>query len=265
MKTSILAIFLLLITITSLGQSPYEFNKKQEISIVGLGAVSFGVGLYFRGETPLFTEQEIQQLDYTTINNFDQETVFNKSDRAQTQSDICLFGSVGVPLLFLIPPQTRTGKEAATIAALWGEASLLNAGLTILSKYTIRRARPFVYNANFSLADKQTTNAKASFFSGHASVVALNTFFAAKVFSDYFPNSPWKPVVWALGAGIPALTGYLRVAAGKHFPTDVITGYLVGAACGYFIPAIHKKKKDAKMQSLNIYTGINQLTLHYQF
>ena len=41
-------------------------------------------------------------------------------------------------------------------------------------------------------------------------------------------------------AVVPAITAYLRVKGGKHFYTDVITGYLVGAAVGLIVPELHK-------------------------
>ena len=91
-----------------------------------------------------------------------------------------------------------------------------------------------------ALESKQTFTAGASFFSGHTSCVASNSFFAARVFSDYYPESKWKPVVWGAAIALPAVTGYLRVKAGKHYPSDVIAGYAVGAAVGYFVPKLHR-------------------------
>ncbi len=44
-----------------------------------------------------------------------------------------------------------------------------------------------------------------------------------------------------LGAGLPALTGYLRIRAGKHYPSDVLAGYALGALIGYAVPALHRK------------------------
>ena len=40
----------------------------------------------------------------------------------------------------------------------------------------------------------------------------------------------------------PATVGFLRVKGGKHFPTDVLTGLVVGAATGYLVPRLHKIK-----------------------
>jgi membrane-associated phospholipid phosphatase len=83
------------------------------------------------------------------------------------------------------------------------------------------------------------SDARKSFFSGHSSMTACNTFFAAKIWSDMHPNSKLKPWVWTAAAAVPAYAALQRVQAGKHYPSDVIVGLAVGAAMGYLIPQIH--------------------------
>jgi len=38
-------------------------------------------------------------------------------------------------------------------------------------------------------------------------------------------------------------TAYLRVKAGKHFPTDVIVGAVIGSAVGYAVVSLHKMQE----------------------
>jgi len=98
------------------------------------------------------------------------------------------------------------------------------------------------------LDDKLDRDANRSFFSGHASHTAAFSFFMAKVIHDYHKNAKRKVkrIIWISAATIPMFTSYLRVKAGKHFPTDVITGYIVGASVGFLIPHLHKKKATEK-------------------
>jgi membrane-associated phospholipid phosphatase len=42
-----------------------------------------------------------------------------------------------------------------------------------------------------------------------------------------------------------ALTGFSRVNTGHHFATDVITGFAIGAAVGYLVPALHRNDSPA--------------------
>jgi len=67
-----------------------------------------------------------------------------------------------------------------------------------------------------------------------------NSFFTARVFSEYLSNNTTQVLIWSAAALIPAVTGFSRVNTHNHFPTDVIVGYIVGAAIGYLIPKLHK-------------------------
>ena len=58
--------------------------------------------------------------------------------------------------------------------------------------------------------------------------------------NDFYPDSKAKPIIWTSAALIPAITGYLRVKAGRHFTSDVLVGFLVGAAVGWVIPELHR-------------------------
>ena len=223
-------------------QSPYQVSWKGEAYHLGVGAVTFGMGLVFASQVKGLTEEEIAAHDRNDVNQFDRGATYNSSSSAKTASDIFWAGSYLVPLSLLALKDTR--KDFGKIAILYGEAILITTGLTYFVKGVALRSRPFVYNKeDFSLEDKQTISARHAFFSGHTSLTAASFFFTAKVFSDYYPDSKFKPYVWTVAIVVPAMVGYFRVAAGKHFPTDVITGYAVGAAIGFLIPHFHKKVK----------------------
>src|SRR5690606_23419102 len=131
-------------------------------------------------------------------------------------------------------------NEAGKITLIYTETLLINAALTNLTKELVKRKRPYNYNPNAPLSKKQERDATSSFFSGHTSFTASSSFFLAKVYADTNPNSKYKPLVWTGAATLPLTSAILRVAAGKHFPTDVLVGYVIGAATGILIPHIHK-------------------------
>jgi len=124
--------------------------------------------------------------------------------------------------------------------------------MTSFTKGIVKRKRPFVYNTTIPIEDKMASNGRLSFFSGHTAGVASLSFFTAKVFNDYYPDSKWKPVIWSAAAVIPATTGYLRVRGGKHYPTDVIVGMAIGGLVGVLIPHLHRKKKNKKKGKSNL-------------
>jgi membrane-associated phospholipid phosphatase len=127
-----------------------------------------------------------------------------------------------------------------------------------------------VYNTNESLDRRLNASGQRSFFSGHTSVTATATFFVAKVYQDFNPNSPGLPYIWAGAITLPAAVGALRIEAGQHFLTDVLLGYVIGASVGYFVPELHKKRnKSLSLTPINSLNFIGEsyqgLSLKYRF
>jgi len=229
-------------TIQKTPQSPYQLKTRNEIfwlvgsfSVAGLGSD------LLRRREPLTTD-EILNLDPININSFDRFTTENYDLGIERFSDIMLYSSFVSVVPYIFDKKVR--KDVVKLGVIYAEAAAITGGLTALSKYLSNRNRPFTYNPIVDLELKLEPNARYSFFSGHTSVSAMNTFFIAKIFSDYHPNSKYKPYVWAGAILIPAATGYGRVASGKHFPTDVLAGYAVGSLIGYFVPHFHKRKNQ---------------------
>lgn len=236
-------------TFPSIAQSPYQLCLKKDTWLLGTGIGGMLLGGLTFNTVDAFSEDAINNLNPLDINSFDRNTINYYSSTARNQSDILLFSSLTYPLLLLLNKPIRSDFLPVGIMGL--EVLALNASLTTLTKGLIKRTRPFVYNPTVSLETKITSNARASFFSGHTSNVAAMSFFTAKVITDYYPNSKWKPVIWSAAVLLPATTGYLRVRGGKHFPTDVMTGFVTGALWGILIPEFHKKTKKDKKVSLS--------------
>ena len=85
------------------------------------------------------------------------------------------------------------------------------------------------------------------------------------MFHDFNPGSAAEPFVWGAAAVVPAAVAYYRIEAGKHFLTDNLVGYAVGATMGVVVPQLHKTAgrrgvSAAPMQGLNVngfaYSGL---------
>lgn len=107
--------------------------------------------------------------------------------------------------------------------------------------------RPIVYYTNVDKETREEGNNKNSMYSGHTASAAASTFFMAKVFNDYHPefSSGKKYLIYGLAAIPPLVEGYFRVKALKHFPSDVLMGFLIGATCGVAVPEMHRFKRQA--------------------
>ena len=117
-------------------------------------------------------------------------------------------------------------------------------GSILLTKGSIERFRPYAYNPDAPMVKKLTSDTRKSFFSGHTTTAFASAVFLSTVYSDYNPNSEWKPYIWAGSLFIASVVGYLRYEAGMHFPTDILAGAIVGSAIGYAIPWMHRVGKE---------------------
>jgi membrane-associated phospholipid phosphatase len=65
---------------------------------------------------------------------------------------------------------------------------------------------------------------------------------AATTSGSSAPERAVRAAAWAGAALLPAVTGYFRMRAGKHFLSDVAVGYVAGAAIGLSIPLLHRSQ-----------------------
>jgi len=231
---------------------PFNVDTDKEI-MIGAAGVAFGVAaIILNSNTQPLTYNEINSLNPQDVNKFDRIAI--GPYESDVLGDVLMYGSFAFPLTFLT--YDKTLEDFGTISLMYGEAVLLNASLNTLLKVLTLRDRPFVYDKNSLIEPKLNVDARYSFFSGHTSMAAVNTFFTAKVYSAYISDGTTKTLLWTAAAIIPAITGYARIITHNHFPTDVIVGYIVGAAIGYFIPEIHKTD-DA--ETSNITTAPQEL------
>jgi membrane-associated phospholipid phosphatase len=206
---------------------------------------SWGIAIADR-KSPL-DSMEISMLDANNINAFDRPATrqdASKMYQAWDRSDIGMRGSFLLPLFLMIDKEIRQDWAPVIMLYLQAEGiagSLWSWGASI----HIDRIRPLVYNPDVSYADKTFHRNKNSFFSGHTSSSAAASFFTAKVYCDYHPELGKKKFIfYGLALIPPAFTGYYRYKGMKHFPTDVITGIIVGASTGILVPHLHKHRSE---------------------
>ena len=229
--------------------SPYRIRFKNSGPIVGSGVGLMGAAALIRPAKTILSVDEISHFGREQVNSFDRGATRLSSHSAGQLSDIIVLTSVSAPFLYLTKKRSR--NDFGRIVLMQFETGLVTTGFIALTKLIINRPRPFVYNPDVLLEDKLTPNANMSFFSGHTATVAAMSFFTATTYSQYYPESKWKAAVWTYAATLPALTGYLRYRAGAHYPTDIIAGYVAGAAIGILVPSIHQKIFRHKKKSLS--------------
>lgn len=230
-----------LLSLPLLAQSPNPYALSWKLD-APLASASIGLHtsyLLLKPRIQPLTETQILALRRNDVWAFDRSPTYNWSRPAAKTSDGLMLFAMASPTLLLLDPNVRRHAPKVTVMAL--QVFALNTGITNLTKVLAHRTRPFVYNPNAPLEYKTRPDARLAFFSGHTSVTSSMSFFTAKVFHDYNPNSKARPYIWAAAALVPATTGYLRWRAGKHFITDILVGYAVGALVGIGIPELYKR------------------------
>lgn len=220
----------------------YTWHWAHDGPALGAGAALMGTSWLLRYNASPVTEQEVLALDKATLWSLDRTATTNFSASAKRTSDFFLFGSAALPASLIFSAKARS--ETAVIAGMFAETMLYTDGIINTLKATTNRLRPFTYNPDVPLEEKLNRDARFSFASGHVSGTAAVSWFTAKVINDLYPNSKWRPAVWAGAVAIPATVAWLRYRAGRHFPTDVVAGYAVGASMGWLVPALHKISND---------------------
>ncbi|HFA48630.1 MAG TPA: phosphatase PAP2 family protein [Bacteroidetes bacterium] len=219
-------------------QNAHNMSGKLDGPLLAGGVATFSYSFYLMNKVEPLTEAQVREADPLQVKPLDRVSTRQWSPRAHKTSDLFLRASFISQFALLTDQESR--DEIGAIGVMAAEVAFINNGITNIFKGAFKRSRPFVYNPAAPMGIKKEKNARWSFFSGHASNSASYTFFAAKVYTDNNPGSKWNPYVWTTAAVVPAITSLLRVKAGKHFPTDVVVGYAVGAAIGIIVPQLHK-------------------------
>ncbi len=248
--------------------SIYKINRKVEAPLtVGLFGASFFGFDYLRNK-PKLGYDEVIQLSADDIWWFDRPATRQDPSfrhRAHDISDFFLNSSVVLPGILVLDKKIR--KDWLDLLILYGESHAINTDFYLLDASFVLRTRPFNYNPEVPIEEKLATETRNSFFSGHVSTAATASFFMAKVYSDYHPEIGNKKYLLYTAAVIPpALVGYYRFRAMKHFPTDILTGFIIGATAGILIPELHRINRKNPNLSIVPFTGnYNGVQLSYVF
>lgn len=231
---------------TVIGQSPYKCDWAKDGLIIGSGAIIASTAYVIDHSPSALSLQEINQLSSKSINWFDRGAVYRFSEEAAKISDIVAGLSIAAPLVLFSDSKIR--KEWSIHTLMYFETILFSASVPSIGKGSVKRTRPFVYNPDVTLEKKTTGEARRSFFSRHTTMAFASAVFLSTVYNNSYPNSKWTPYVWTGSLLAAGAVGYFRYEAGEHFPTDVITGAVVGSAIGYFIPFLHQvNNEDAQI------------------
>lgn len=246
---------------------PYFLNYPVDAPIILAGTAwtlyAFPI-IYSKDATP---DATVHALDRNDLNSFDRWATKYYSDKADEQSNYIFYGSTLTPFLLMLDKNIR--PDALKIGAMYWEAMAITGTLYTAGDYFVDRYRPLAYNTDAPMDQRTSGIARNSFFAGHVALVGTATFFTAAIYDRYHPASWTKWLVYGGAAVATGATAYMRHRAGRHFPSDIVIGALVGVGSGLLTPYFHKTKTWTG-QRLGISPfyredGVRGLSLAYSF
>ena len=187
------------------------------------------------GLQPLCADQ-LLPLDMSGVPAFDRAFMQPYSRSLEVGGTAFELASLLTPGLLLAEP----ADEYLRFATMYGETLLTAYALKELGKHWFSRARPFLYYQDYPEEKIGEGDAYDSFPSGHATMAFAGAAFTSYVFATYHPDSVWRILVTVASYSLAIATAAMRVASGNHFPSDVLTGALLGTLVGVGIPFLHR-------------------------
>src|SRR6187200_708443 len=254
------------ITKTVRSQPVYKLQPAVDIPVfaVTAGWSAYAFTKIYSKDTS--TMEKIMSLDVNDINGFDRWAVRPYSESIGNTSNYIFYAAIPLPLLFVIGKETR--KDFFKLSFLYLEAMSITGLLYTGSTYFTNRYRPYAYSEETPMSWRTRGGAKNSFYAGHVALVATSTFFMAKVYADYYPESKIKWLMYSVAGLATGTMAYFRHRGGFHFPSDILLGMTEGTLTGILVPHFHKHKiiKDPNLSIMPYSNGVSSgFALSYKF
>ncbi|RYD58623.1 MAG: phosphatase PAP2 family protein [Sphingobacteriales bacterium] len=236
----------------------YSMNywRSAAFSAAATAANIYAIPNLIKAKKPL-TDMELTSLNRDAIHKWDRwvldqdpgnrENIDRISDKILTATVI---GGAGVFL------DKKIRKDWFRVAVMYVEVQAATFTIYNFSPFGPsfqNKIRPAAYYEELPLSVRKDGNMRNSFYSGHVANAAASAFFLVKVYGDYHPELGRKKYFLYALASVPPLTmSYLRARALFHFPSDCVTGFLVGATAGIIIPEAHKLSKRKNLKNLDV-------------
>ncbi len=171
-----------------------------------------------------------QGFDYQSLKNIeryrsDADTKFNRFI-SDADAPIC----IAAPILITSIGYLRKDKKLTEQGLEIGIAFTATVVETYIIKYAVNRPRPYATHPDLKPLSEEKSR---SFPSGHTS----SAFSIATSLSLNFPK--WYVIVPAYAWA--SATGYSRMYLGVHYPSDVLTGAVLGTGTAWLTHVINKK------------------------
>ena len=220
-------------------RGPYARNRFTHL------AVTAGIGLYFGAGVVFNITPTAASCRWCTPPPFDRVVrntlVWKDTGLADTLSSwdaYVLAPLVGITLLVIADNDASASRLIDDVLPVAETVGIVLVA-TQWAKYGFARERPYGYFADAAHPIAPTADTFSSFWSGHSVLGFAITSASATV--CHFRGYATEPYVWATGIALSLSTEYLRMAADKHYLSDVVVGGLVGIGAGLLVPRLMRR------------------------
>jgi len=212
------------------GQAPYRVDWGDAVSVLAAGVAAF---IPEAAKLPK-AAPSCGPCDPASLPGIDRVALHTFSGSAGTGSTALLVGGVGFAGVFSL--DGATGAQRRGHVVVFANSLAWTLAATDWIKVMVHRKRPVLYTSDAAAAAADP-NSQRSFPSGHASIAfAAATTYLMMAQRERLPH--WGRNAAFLYAGALGASA-LRVAAGKHFPTDVLGGAVLGTGVGWLTAKVH--------------------------
>ncbi len=148
----------------------------------------------------------------------------------------------------LAAPSMSRARHAGIGALIMLESASVAMLANQVVKFAVLRNRPYTRSEDYAGNDP---DGHLSFYSGHTTVAFSLAVAGATLHQMRGGNHPY--VVWTAALTLALAVGYFRIAADKHYFTDVLVGALTGAAAGFLIPRyLHEARQKEEAENTKV-------------
>jgi len=216
----------------------YNLELGKEAFIMTPSLLLSSYSFYKHSKLGELSPEVLDLLSKYDINRFDRIAVKNYSQTSRVLSDYL----VGLCLIapFTLNFQDKVGLNTNILIL---ESYIWSTSLAASGKVIFQRKRPYVYNENVNMEVRKAKDGQLSFFSAHTTYAFTGAILTAKIYDDHFSDK-YDFFIYSGAVATASTVGYLRFLAGKHYPTDIIVGALVGSGVAILITEVHKNKNQ---------------------
>ncbi len=192
-------------------------------------------------DTTKYNEKSLDVKIFRSFNNIHSSFV---NGLVNVTNKSLILVSIAAPVGMFVAARINENHYDESSAVLLALSEGLNEGVTHILKTTVRRNRPYRTLNGVYLTDTTAVKGGFSFPSGHSS----GSFVIATSLTLRYPD---KPVLIAGLYAYATLVALGRMYWGVHYPSDVLSGMLIGAGSAALIYSLRAPIIEAKNKLFN--------------